>query len=247
MSPEAAALPGSRSVAKALAGADGGRVVDLASAGVKNLRRRLSAAEVQSLRKALLGLGPGEDLSPREPGDTVVGYVCTGRPAAEGAAETERCGGCSGCSGGPSGHDSSGSSVGAGGPPPAFTVIAVRDHANLTWESPLTGPNDDRLGPRFPVTAGLYAPDRVALALAAEAGVVACVWNERRLSAFEAGVVAGGRFAALSAELASVTVVAAHLGYRVAAAVLVPGAIGARSKNGMTQAGPPGADDTKGR
>jgi purine-nucleoside phosphorylase len=125
-------------------------------------------------------------------------------------------------------------------------VIAVSDHANLTWESPLTGPNDDRLGPRFPVTAGMYAPERVTLALAAEAGVVAGVWDERRLSPFEAGVVAGGRFAAVSAELASVAVVAAHLGYRVAAAVLVPGAVGARPKDRMIQVAPPGADHRKG-
>ncbi|MHB0980734.1 MAG: hypothetical protein ACYC5Q_11830 [Thermoleophilia bacterium] len=233
LSPEAAALPGSRSVAQALAGAGGGPVVDLASAGVRNLRRRLSAAEAHSLRKALLGLGPGEDLSPREPWDTVVGYVCTGRPTAEGAV-LDGCGGCAGgCEGARGGRDPSDPPAGAGergrsgGPPPAFTVIAVSDHANLTWESPLTGPNDDRLGPRFPVTAGMYAPERVTLALAAEAGVVAGVWDERRLSPFVAGVVGGGRFAAVSAELASVAVVAAHLGYRVAAAVLVPGAVGA--------------------
>ncbi len=29
-------------------------------------------------------------------------------------------------------------------------VVAITDHANLTWQSPLTGPNDESVGPRFP-------------------------------------------------------------------------------------------------
>lgn len=195
--------------------------------GVKNLRRRLSAAEVHSLRKALLGLGPGQDLAPRDPEDTVVGYVCVGRVASGRAPRAE----ASGRGGG--GLDETGSA-------PGIAVIAVADHVNLTWESPLTGPNDDRLGPRFPVAAGLYVPEVVTEAAAAtgagvattpaaaatppavKTGIVAGVWDERGLSPFEAGVVADGGFSAVSGELASVAVVAAHLGYRVAAAVLVP-------------------------
>ncbi|MHB1343288.1 MAG: hypothetical protein ACYCX3_02895 [Thermoleophilia bacterium] len=209
LSPDAALLPGVRATAGMLVGAGPGSVVDLAQAGVKNLRRRLSAAEVHSLRKALLGLGPGHDLRPREPEDTMVGYLCVARAVAPGGPAAEAT-------------PVRSPNVGSGDSAPVFSMIAVTDHANLRWESPLTGPNDDSLGPRFPVTAGLYAPEEVTAVLAAEPGVVAGVWNERGLSPFEAGVVAAGGFAAVAAELAPVTVVAAHLGYRVAAAVLVP-------------------------
>ena len=111
-------------------------------------------------------------------------------------------------------------------------MIAVTDHVNLTWESPLTGPNDDSLGPRFTVTAGLYEPAPVtalsAPRLAARKGVVAGVRDDRELTPFESRVVAAGfleggqEFAALSSELVPVAIVAAHLGYRVAAGVVAP-------------------------
>lgn len=41
----------------------------------------------------------------------------------------------------------------SGGVNPAFgagTLMVIRDHINLTGRSPLMGPNDDSLGPRFP-------------------------------------------------------------------------------------------------
>jgi purine-nucleoside phosphorylase len=37
-------------------------------------------------------------------------------------------------------------------------ALLVRDHVNLTGQSPLTGPNDDRLGPRFPDLTEAYSP-----------------------------------------------------------------------------------------
>lgn len=49
----------------------------------------------------------------------------------------------------------------AGGIDPAFTVgeiVAIRDHINLTGASPLSGPNDERLGPRFVDMGEPYAP-----------------------------------------------------------------------------------------
>jgi purine-nucleoside phosphorylase len=45
-------------------------------------------------------------------------------------------------------------------------VVAIEDHLNLMGASPLRGPNDDRLGPRFPDLSAPY--DRVLLARAAE-------------------------------------------------------------------------------
>jgi purine-nucleoside phosphorylase len=35
-------------------------------------------------------------------------------------------------------------------------LVAVSDHINFTGQNPLTGPNDDRLGPRFPDMSTLY-------------------------------------------------------------------------------------------
>jgi purine-nucleoside phosphorylase len=47
----------------------------------------------------------------------------------------------------------------AGGLDPAFAagdLMLIEDHINLTGENPLRGPNDERLGPRFPHMADLY-------------------------------------------------------------------------------------------
>jgi len=48
-----------------------------------------------------------------------------------------------------------------GGLNPAFAagdLMLIRDHINLMGEDPLRGPNDDRLGPRFPAMVGAYTP-----------------------------------------------------------------------------------------
>jgi purine-nucleoside phosphorylase len=55
----------------------------------------------------------------------------------------------------------------AGGVDPAFEVgeiVAISDHINLTGASPLTGPNDERLGPRFVDMTDVYTPDLRAAA-----------------------------------------------------------------------------------
>jgi purine-nucleoside phosphorylase len=49
----------------------------------------------------------------------------------------------------------------AGGIEPSFAVgeiVVIRDHINLTGASPLGGPNDERLGPRFVDMSEPYAP-----------------------------------------------------------------------------------------
>ncbi len=44
-------------------------------------------------------------------------------------------------------------------------LVIISDHLNLTGRNPLTGPNDDRLGPRFPDMTNVYSPTlRAALA-----------------------------------------------------------------------------------
>ncbi len=48
-------------------------------------------------------------------------------------------------------------------------IVAVSDHLNLTGSSPLTGPNDERLGPRFVDMTDAYAPGLRAVAARAAA------------------------------------------------------------------------------
>ena len=58
----------------------------------------------------------------------------------------------------------------SGGIDPTFRpgeVVAISDHLNLTGASPLSGPNDERLGPRFVDMTAAYAPALRALAAAA--------------------------------------------------------------------------------
>ncbi len=50
----------------------------------------------------------------------------------------------------------------AGGCDPNFRagdLMAITDHVNFTGRSPLIGPNDDELGPRFPDMTAAYDPD----------------------------------------------------------------------------------------
>lgn len=43
-------------------------------------------------------------------------------------------------------------------------VMLITDHINFTGQSPLTGPNDDHLGPRFPDMSSAYDPRLIELA-----------------------------------------------------------------------------------
>jgi hypothetical protein len=173
--------------ARSLAG-PGGHVISLRDVGVRNLRRRLSSAEVALLRQAF-----GRD-------DPAIGYMCQGSAAGAAAAET----------------------------PLAAVAVAVTDHADLTWRSPLAGANDDTVGPRFPSLAGVYAPDLVLDRLGGRegmivrSGVVAGVADDAALLSFEATVMAEQGWMAASAELVAPVIVAAHMGLRVAAVVMIP-------------------------
>jgi purine-nucleoside phosphorylase len=52
---------------------------------------------------------------------------------------------------------------------PPGTLMLIRDHLDMLRDHPLRGPNDERLGPRFPDMTTAYAPELRALAKAAAA------------------------------------------------------------------------------
>ena len=190
--------------ARALAGPTGS-MISLADVGVGNLSRRLSPAEVALLRGVLRGSGPEDDASAGDVRDgegPIVGYVCKGSRLGErtvsGAAHVQD------------------------------RPVVVTDHANLTWRSPLTGPNDDTFGPRFPSMAGVYSSETAVNRLAAAGiivseGVVAGVLDDAWPTPHEAEIARAQGHSAVSSELVPVVIVAAHLGMRVAAVVLTAG------------------------
>jgi hypothetical protein len=193
-------------VARALAG-PGGSVGTLGDVGIRNFSRPLSAAEVALLRTALRGTS-----NDAEEDDGIVGYVCGGLTRVSIAF---------------AGDATAGGVEATGGLQPAgLEVVAVSDHVNLTWRSPLTGPNDDSAGPRFPSMTGIYLTELTAGRLSAyegmivRSGVVAGVFDPTRLTSFETEAVEAHAYAAVSAELVPVVIVAAHLGLRMAAAIL---------------------------
>jgi hypothetical protein len=108
-------------------------------------------------------------------------------------------------------------------------AVAVSDHVNLTWRSPLAGPNDEAVGPRFPSMTGIYRPDvvldRVGAAggIIVDMGVVAGVRDDGCLTPYEAEVACASGYLAVSEELVPVVIVAAHMGLRVAAVVFMAG------------------------
>lgn len=133
----------------------------------------------------------------------------------------------------------------AGGISPEFgpgTLVRITDHLNLTGQSPLTGPNDEAVGPRFPDMGSAYDPALGALleAAAAEAGV-----------ALRRGVYAGvpgpsyetpaeiGMLRALGADLVGMSTVhdviaARHMGVPVAGLSVVTNPAAGLSRTALT-------------
>ena len=212
-------MAGERSAARvagALAGPKG-TIVSLRQMGVTDLSRPLSAAEVALVRQALAG-----DVSAAPGGraaGSLIGYVCRGSGI------------------GPAGPVDGERPTGGAAAPDAQTVdaqtgrllrlAAVADHVNLTWLSPLTGPNDDAVGPRFPSMTGIYSPEVVVDRLGSAEGmivlttVVAGVGDEADLNAFEREAFAAGPYPVASSELVPVAIIAGHMGLRMAAVVVL--------------------------
>jgi purine nucleoside phosphorylase len=206
VTPEAGPHPLGEETARQLAG-PGGTVLGLTAGGVGTLRRELSPAEVHYLRRLLLGLAPGEQLRARPQSDEVVGLVCAGRAAGVAAATAPDEAGAAGAG-----------SAGA-------SLHSVADHVNLTWRSPLGGPNEEGLGERFPATTRLYRPDLAGSLPGVDpvGEVVACPADDRHPTEFEREIVDRHGIRVISTELAPVALLAAHLGYRLVAVVLDQG------------------------
>ncbi|MCL5734005.1 MAG: hypothetical protein M1274_00205 [Actinobacteria bacterium] len=196
---DAAGVVAMGTIAAALAGSES-EVVTLSGLTWASFCRPLTGAEVYSIRAALLGADPDRLPESDEAQPAVVGYVCWGKGLAVG------------------------STAGA-----EARVIAVADHVNLAWRSPLIGPNDDHLGPRFPVTAGMYDPEvvvrrlRGTVDLSLKRGIVGGVRDTSSMLEFEAQMAQSQQMDAVSSQLLPVALLAAHLGIHLAAAVVVGG------------------------
>ncbi len=202
IAPDIDLAAGSRgtAVAAALAG-EGGEVVSLAQVGLCAWRGRiLSAAETLLVREAL-GAGPA----------AVRGRECPGAEGDERPVVGYVCAGrwtdaCAQARG---------------------DVVAVVDHAGLTWYSPLAGPNDEAVGPRFPRVDGVYVPEMVSERVGSLPGVtinsavVAGVRHQDASSEWEQHMVDSLGFPASSTTLVPVALIASHVGMRMAAAVLL--------------------------
>jgi xanthosine phosphorylase len=106
------------------------------------------------------------------------------------------------------------------------SLVAFSDHINLQGFNPLTGPNDDAVGPRFPSLAGLYDPELRARLRAAAGGVLAeGVYCAVAGPSFETPAEIRA-FRTLGADLVGMStvpeaIVARHAGLRVAAVAVV--------------------------
>jgi hypothetical protein len=185
--------------------------VDLDSPAAARLCRRLAGDDGKVVSLIALGLrNPYRRFSAAEVealrgalrGETgLIGYVCRGVVPGKRRAE-----------------------IGSGD---SALLAVVTGHVNLAWRSPLVGPNDDRAGPRFPSMNDVYEPVP-ALTPGSEEdgmivarGVVAGVPDDRALSEYETETVARFGWAAASCELVAPVIIAAHMGLRVAAVVMV--------------------------
>jgi xanthosine phosphorylase len=105
------------------------------------------------------------------------------------------------------------------------SLMAISDHINLTGHNPLTGPNDDAIGPRFPSLRDAYDPElrTVLHATADELGIPLAdgVYLAVSGPTFEtpAEIRAFGTLGADAVGMSTVpeTIVARHAGLRVAA------------------------------
>src|SRR5262249_35765725 len=108
---------------------------------------------------------------------------------------------------------------------PAGTIVVTTDHINLMGDTPLIGPNDDTLGPRFPDMSEPYSRALIALAekvageqkLALKRGVFVAVPGPNLETAAEYRFLRGIGADVVGMSLVPETIVAVHGGMRVLA------------------------------
>jgi purine-nucleoside phosphorylase len=116
----------------------------------------------------------------------------------------------------------------AGGLRPGMAVgqpVLIADHVNLTGRTPLLGPNDDRLGPRFPDMTHAYSPRLRELARQADPTLTEAVYGGFLGPTYETPAEVA-MAAALGAHLVGMstvieTIAAVHCGAEVLAVSLV--------------------------
>lgn len=130
----------------------------------------------------------------------------------------------------------------AGGLNPAFQqgdLMLLTDHINFTGTNPLVGPNDDRIGPRFPDMSAVYDPSLRALAEAAgraehvalRAGVYAGVVGPSYETPAEIRMLRALGADAVGMSTVLEAIAARHAGMRVLGlAVITNAAAGARER-----------------
>jgi hypothetical protein len=177
-------------LASVLAGPEGS-IVSLAEAGVRSLWRPQSQAEVHAIRRALLGLGPGEPMRPRPAADRPVAYVCVGRSVVSEAG------------------------------PAVFVVtdhVNLTWWSPLRGQNDATcGPRFPVMAGLYRpemVEERLPGDDRGA-------GIVAQVTRSDGISGHEAWAMQALGLTVATVELAPVAILAAHLGYGLATVVVV--------------------------
>jgi len=102
-------------------------------------------------------------------------------------------------------------------------LMVIEDHINLMGENPLVGPNDDRLGPRFPDLCDCYDPELLRLALSiarkeglrAHSGVYAAMTGPSLETAAEYRMLATIGADAIGMSTVPEVIVAVHCGFRV--------------------------------
>jgi purine-nucleoside phosphorylase len=101
-------------------------------------------------------------------------------------------------------------------------AMLIEDHLNFTGATPLTGPNEDRLGPRFPDMSRPYDPELRALALAAASevgeplrrGIYAGVAGPALETSAERRFLRGAGADAVGMSTVLEVIAAAHAGFR---------------------------------
>jgi purine-nucleoside phosphorylase len=129
----------------------------------------------------------------------------------------------------------------AGGLHPALRrgdLMLLTDHINLTGTNPLVGPNDDRIGPRFPDMSAVYDPDlRRAAETAARAehidlktGVYAGVLGPSYETPAEVRMLRGIGADAVGMSTVLEAIAARHAGMRILGLAAITNAVAATQR-----------------